>query len=193
VCAPADCPQHEGLCPAPAQVRRLLDYLDRARLQDLHMLASLSGSAMCFEHAQRSWSCTGPQHITSSGTSAGSSCRRMALGRTARLDVLALMLRCGVCCSRSYRRQASVVTRLKEHATVALDGRASCRFAPVMCSLGQPHTRADQARTFQSADCLGPGCQRGAFREACCQAHLLGTPHEALCRVATACNKWPRP
>jgi len=74
---------------------------------------------------------------------------------------------------------------------VALDGRASCRFAPVICSLGQPHTRAAQARTSQSAACLGPGCQRGAFREACCQAHLLGNPHEALCRVATACDRWP--
>jgi len=35
-CAPADCPQRKGLCPAPAQMCRLLDDLERARLQDLH-------------------------------------------------------------------------------------------------------------------------------------------------------------
>ncbi len=40
-CAPADCPQHNGLLPALARVGSLLDHLDRARLQDLHGPASV--------------------------------------------------------------------------------------------------------------------------------------------------------
>lgn len=46
-CAPADRPQRDGLCPASVQLRRLLDDLDRARLQDLHTLASLSQGVRC--------------------------------------------------------------------------------------------------------------------------------------------------
>ncbi len=40
-CAPADCPQREGLFPASVPVCRLLDDLESARLQDLHKLASI--------------------------------------------------------------------------------------------------------------------------------------------------------
>jgi len=80
----------------------------------------------------------------------------MALGRAAKADVRALMLHCGVFCSSGCRRQAVLVLRLDQHATVVLKSKACYVLAqPVVCSLCQPHTRAAQARA-PSVACPGP-------------------------------------
>jgi len=57
-CAPAHQPQREGLCPAPAQVGRLLDELGRARLQDLHGLAGVETWTASFSPTVRGGGCS---------------------------------------------------------------------------------------------------------------------------------------
>ncbi len=95
-CAPADCHQREGLCPAVVHMGRLLHYLERARLQDLHGPTSASQGVRCVPSVRSGAGPAAMPNRVPRHTCAGSSSRRTALGRAARLGVRALMLRCSV-------------------------------------------------------------------------------------------------
>ena len=116
-CAPADCPQRKGLCPAPVPVCSLPDELERARLQDLHILASVYTLLPLQCGAQR-----GPTQVLGRYL-----CRELVQahspwpsGHTSTGHVCVQLLRCGVCCSRGYRRRlaSQVVRRIKTGSPV---------------------------------------------------------------------------
>jgi len=169
-CAPADCLQHEGLCPVLAQVGSLLDDLDHARLQDLHGPASKhQGVHSLPMHAEWRQSCNIAQQYASADTSAGSSSRRTARGRAAALavDERVLIWRCGVKRWREYRRRFSSWPVARKHASCCRPGkRSSASRVVVGLSLDQSHTIHScdtHACAPPSSACLEPQEGRSAL------------------------------